>query len=219
MKRSDLSWALSSVLPHVGRNHEYTDCVGITTRDGVGYVFGTDRYTVGVARVEAATDDIDVRLSAKEAVELERFVRPSYKAEESGLLSFATRDLELHVGLERQTHRDGTTESDTTFFDAKTHRLTLDYLLDTVGELYGLPESLAGLIHAPATLERFTKAGRTDADRLTFYPRKTPLSGAAVVTVGADFVGMIAGLTDLPETATVASFLSLPQEPTKGRAA
>ena len=43
---------------------------------------------------------------------------------------------------------------------------------------------------------------------MKLYPRKTSRSGAAVVTVGSDFVGLISGLTDNPEDATVASFLS-----------
>jgi hypothetical protein len=208
MNRADLSWALLSVLPHVGRL-DPVDVVGLTSRDGDAYVWATDRYTSGIARV-AGSDPLDVKLSPTEAKELERFVRPSYRDEEAGEITVLAQPGELHVGLERQVHRDGTTESDTAVFETVDNGLTLDFLLNTAGVMFLSGQlDVTQLVYRPSLTAKFAKAQRSDVDQLTIYPRKQPdwPSGAALVTVGADFLGMIAGLTEQPEASTVESFL------------
>jgi len=213
MRRSDLSWALSAVLPHAGKGKPFTDCVGLTTRGGTAYLFATDNYTSGVARIDTYGDlELDVRMTSKEAVELERFVRPSYRDEEAGALTFDTRDLELHVGLERQIHRDGSTEPDSSVFDVIEHSLSLGLLLGVVEALYQKPASLDGLVFQSTLAAKFAKAQRAEFERTRFYPRSTRQSGAAVVTVGTNFVGMVAGLTDDPADSTVTSFLRVLRE-------
>jgi hypothetical protein len=60
-------------------------------------------------------------------------------------------------------------------------------------------------------MERFAKAHRVETDRLRLLPRRVAdRNGAAIVTVGTDFIGAVAGLTyDDLGTATVADFLNL----------
>jgi hypothetical protein len=55
MNRADLSWALSAVLPHAGRPPR-PSFVGIEHHENHLYVYSTDRYTLGIARIERNGD-------------------------------------------------------------------------------------------------------------------------------------------------------------------
>lgn len=205
MIRADLSWALSSVLPHAGKLAPYS-VVGLSeTSDDLAQVWATDGYTTGIARLSSMLDEAlgTVVLPASEARDLERFVRPTRVGErtEAVNLVYVGSLCELHVA----------TESDSAVFECTEHSLTLDYLLDAVNRILALPyESAQGLDYQPDLFARFSKAKRSETDRLTLYPRRPSngRNGVAVVTVGSDFLGAISGLTyEDSETDTVTEFL------------
>jgi hypothetical protein len=209
VNRGDLSWALSAVLPHAGSRASNTDWVGLAYREGVSYAFATDKYTLGVARIPNGAD-VDLVLPAKEATELEQFVRPSYKDEHEGDVVYARQPGEFHVGFDRQVHRDGTTEEDSAVFETADAGVSLTYLFDYIRFVLAQPTEYDECIYQPSLMQKFAKAKRVGTDRLRIFPRRlSDAYGAALVTVGTDFVGAVAGLTyDELGTATVADFLT-----------
>jgi hypothetical protein len=208
VNRGDLSWALSAVLPHAGSRASNTDVVGLAYREGASYAFATDRYTLGVARIPNGAG-FELWLPAKEATELEQFVRPSYKDEHEGDIVYALQPGEFHIGFDRQVHRDGTTQEDSAVFDTTEGRIELDPLLNFIQRLHEAPVEFDELIYRCEAVVRFTKAKRAATDRLRIIPRHTSdRHGAAVVTVGTEFLGAISGLTyDELGPATVTDFL------------
>ena len=194
MKRVDLSWALKAVLPHVGTEAAGLKHVGLEYRAGQLYVFATDKYTAGIARVN---DGINVcgSLSKEEATELEQFVRTSYKTEEEDDLAYAEQPGELHIGFARQIDRLGERAEDSAVFELDDPGTpSLDYLLETIARVNGQPVEWDEQIYQPKLFERFAKAER--GDRLRVFPRHADdRRGVAIVTVGQDFLGMISGLT------------------------
>ena len=109
-------------------------------------------------------------------------------------------DGELHVA----------TGDDSAVFETTESALTLDYLLTVVSRLADAPTEFDELIYQPDLLAKFGKAKRSDSDRLRILPRRpTDRNGAAVVAVGSNFVGAVAGLTyDQLGPDTVSAFLS-----------
>lgn len=208
MNRADLSWALNAVIPHAGRALETTDRVGLAFSQGYSFVFATDRYTSAIARVPNGAD-FNIWLPTREAQELERFVRPSYKDEYADELVYAQQPQEFHIGFERMVHRDGTREDDSAVFETADNGVRLGFLLDHIRRLSAAPAEFDECIYLPELITRFAKAKRETSDRFRILPRHTSdRNGAAVVTVGTDFVGAIAGLTyDQLGSATVADFL------------
>src|SRR3954465_3710556 len=97
MNRADLSWALSAVLPHAGRPPR-PSFVGIEHHENHLYVYSTDRYTLGIARVETRVESVSCQLTPKEATELEQFVRPRLVREREQGALLVTEGNELHVG-------------------------------------------------------------------------------------------------------------------------
>lgn len=198
MNRADLAWALSSVIPHAGRTPE-TAFVGIDSREGHTYAFATDKYTAGIARIDDGTD-IRLYLSPSEATELMRFVRPTRVPERVQEVSYAQRPGELHVGF----------DDDSAVFETLAAGVTLNWMFDYIDRLQDSLAEWDELIYQPKLMEKFAKAQREETDRLRILPRHAnEVWGAAIVTVGADFVGAIAGLTyDQLGSATVADFLN-----------
>jgi hypothetical protein len=208
MNRADLSWALNAVIPHTGRRTETTNRVGLAYRDGWSFAYATDRYTSAVARIPNGAD-VRLWLPTSEAVELERFVRPSYKDEYEDELVYARQPQELHIGIDRRIDREGTREEDTAVFETVDDGVELEYIFDFIHRLSLAPAEFDECIYQVDLAAKFAKAKRTGEDRLRILPRHTnDVYGAAVVTVGTDFVGAIAGLTyDQLGSATVADFL------------
>jgi hypothetical protein len=170
VNRGDLSWALSAVLPHAGSRASNTDWVGLAYREGASYAFATDKYTLGVARIPNGAD-VDLVLPAKEATELERFVRPSYKDEHEGDVVYAIQPGEFHIGFDRQVHRDGTTEEDTAVFETVEAGVDLDYLFDYIRATLAKPAEFDECIYQPDLMQKFAKAKRVGTDRLRIFPR------------------------------------------------
>jgi hypothetical protein len=203
VNRADLSFALSAVLPHCGKTAQ-TELVGLEYLQGVTYVYATDTYTLGIARITEGAADIDIRLPRSEATDLMRFVRPGNKAEQVEELAFGRRDGEFHVGYGE--------EKESEVYEVSADRtLTLSYLFEYVDRLTACPFDWDEAIYQPKIMERFAKAHRVETDRLRLLPRRViDRNGAAVVSVGTDFIGAVAGLTyDDLGTATVADFLNL----------
>jgi hypothetical protein len=202
MKRSDLAWALGAVLPHVGTTKgKY---VGIDRRDSQIYVYATDTYTAGIARIPADqtegyfTQYGRYSLSKSEAQDLMRFVRPTKKAHDTEELTIQAVGMELHVA----------TAEDSAVFDLVTDNpVTLDLILDAIRATADLPVEMFGIIQQPSLAAKFAKAQRYDTDRLRVYPFGGwgDVNGLAIVTVGEHFIGAVAGLTYEP-SGTLESF-------------
>jgi len=199
VNRADLTWCLSAVLPHVGRN-EQTALVGLTVRDGLLFACATDRYTFGIARIPCQGDALSVTLPAKEATELMRFVRPSKVAEQSEQVDYVGSLSELHVAI----------SDESAVFEATPGSRILDGLLDLARRIYAGPDDPEHLVFAADFAARFSKAKRTDTDFLSIHPRRfLDRNGVAVVTVGDDFIGGICGVAHCVSTTTIDSFLEL----------
>lgn len=216
MKRVDLAWALKAVMPHVGSEVQGLKHVGLEYRAGKLYVFATDRYTAAIARVN---DGINVTgsLPKDEAVDLEQFVRTSYKTEEEDDLAYAVQETEygdeLHIGFDRQIDRFGGREEDSAIFGLDEPRLALDMLLGRIGAVDEAPFEWDEQIYQPKLFERFAKADR-GSDRLRIFPhREIDLRGVAIVTVGQDFLGMISGLTYDDQGASTVADWPLQRQP------
>jgi hypothetical protein len=195
MNRGDLAWALGAVLPHVGTTKG--PYVGIDRRDSQIYVYATDTYTAGIARIPLATesDGFGYRysMSKGEAQDLMRFVRPTKKAHDTEELTVRAVGMELHVA----------TAEDSAVFDLVTDNpVTLDLILDVIRATADLPVEMFGIIQQPSLAAKFAKAQRYDSDRLRVYPFGGwgDINGLAVVTVGEHFIGAVAGLTYEPSS-------------------
>jgi hypothetical protein len=207
MNRADLSWALNAVLPHVGNEKNGLNQVGLDFRDGATFVYATDKYTAAIARVN---DGMDFRgaLPTKEATDLMRFVRPQRVPERDAYVfmeQHGEHGEELHVGFD--DFAGSAFESEV--YETCEPKMRLDFLLDWIRAIDRSAVEYEELIVNPKLMEKFAKAQRADSDRLWIRPRKNAEAyGAAVVAVGTDFIGAIAGMTyDQQSTARVASFL------------
>jgi hypothetical protein len=206
MNRADLSWALNAVLPHAGTTKG--NYVGLEARHNLLYVYATDDYTSAVARIPLTEKPgfEQVFLSKSEATDLMRFVRPSKKAHDDEVVQTRLVSPELHVA----------TDDDSAVFDTVFPELSLSALLRLFTSLAARPTEHSQMIQQPALAARYAKAQRYDTDRLQWYPHTAnDTYGVALVTVGTDFIGAIAGLSyDDTATAqdTLASFLTPREE-------
>jgi hypothetical protein len=210
VNRGDLAWALAAVLPHCGKT-EATAVVGLEPYGDALYAYASDRYTTALARIRERSS-LDVALVAKEATELMRFIRPVRVAEFEQDLAILPQPGELHVGVWVEDGELG----DSAVFETTSSALSLKPLLGLITALHKAPLEWDEAVYQPDVLAKFAKAKRADTDRLRIFPRHIiDRNGAAVVTVGTDFIGAIAGLTyDQLGTATVADILQ-----TEGNAA
>jgi hypothetical protein len=162
-------------------------------------VYATDTYTTGIARVAATS--VYAALPLAEARDLARFVKPTRKAHETEDVQMLVDGDELHVGI----------DGESAVFDlaSEFQHIGLDLLLRTLEILSGLPEDRRELILSPSFAARFSKAAR-DGDRLRLYSRLSVVPrerGLALVSVGADFIGAIAGLAHDDALPVFESFL------------
>ena len=207
MNRSDLAWALNAVLPHVGKRAPH-DAVGLTAKGGSLFAFASDKYTLGIARIPDGPS-LSLALLTSEAVDLMRFVRPTVKATQIEDVTVAVRGPELHVGLvnaEGETH-------DSAVFESWHSEGDLEFWLTHCRRIRDARQEFTNCVYDPDLCAKFAKAKRSEADRLRLYPRAGKNTGIALVTVGSDFLGAVAGMTYEHEQgdATVASFLSFNQ--------
>jgi hypothetical protein len=198
MRRDDLHWALNAVIPHAGKKDSAS--VGLTADGTSARIYATDQYTLGIARIDAGLNISSMHLPLKEATDLMRFVRPNKVAEQSEHLAFALQNAEFHVA----------TDQDSAVYETVQSNLTVDYLSDFITRLAVAPKEWDELIYQPELITRFVKAKRLETDRLRIQPRHSiDMYGAAIITVGDDFVGAVAGLAydDLGPN-VVSSFLA-----------
>lgn len=186
MRRDDLTWALNAVLPHCG-NTAATNLVGIAPRLRGVFLYATDRYTIGVARIDAGSMALgDAALSKREATDLMRFVRPSRVSEQEEGVELLTAPGELHVG----------TPDESAVFETVARPYSFRDLTDRLAKLESLPpEAGEEQVYNPDMTARFAKAKRDVRDTLRLNPRTVrDLFGVALVTVGSDFYGAVAGI-------------------------
>lgn len=203
MRRDNLAWALTAVLPHCGSSRELAT-VGIESGLRGTLLYATDRYTVGVARIGPALG-ISATLPKSEAADLLRFVRPSRVAEQEEHIETLLDDRGgLHIAL----------QSDSAVFETEPSRFNFGDITLRLRLLEALPNEFERLEYNPAFAVRFAKAKRETNDRLCITPKRFKgRNGVALVTVGKDFLGAIAGLSyERSEPSTVAGFLELEGE-------
>jgi len=204
MNRSDLAWALTAALPHAGTTKG--PVVGLQGRDGALYVYSTDSYTAGIARIPSATEcnGLDLHLPKAEAADLLRFVRPTRVAEHEQEVTFMHVNGELHVAFRVPAR---TADDESAVFECVTAELSLDTLLDLCRGIAHLPTG-GNLVFQPPLMAKFGKAQRHETDRLSIYPHEgNDRYGVALATVGENFVGAVAGLALDPVPELLASFL------------
>ena len=186
MNRSDLSYALQAVLPHAGTSAP-CDVVGLAAEDGVLAVWATDRYTAAVATVPTAWALGDTFLSAKEARDLERYVRPVLVAHKAASVELGP-SFPFTVWNER--------DREALEFDTASDGVSLDQLLRLFDGIHSQSPGYSQQVYDPQLLARFVKAQRHPTDRLRIYPRVSEKSyGTALVTVGDSFLAAVAGLS------------------------
>jgi len=193
MNRAALHWGLSACIPHAGK----------TVSLERGYVYATDGYTTGIARV--AQECVYAALSLGEARDLARFVKPTRKAHEVEDVDMLVNGNELHVAY----------YGESAVFDMCEQDVTLNALYGLLTALYAMPTDSRELMFQPSFGARFAKAQRVETDILRVYPRLThrPVDrGVALVTVGADFIGAIAGLAHDDAPTLLADFLQNARE-------
>ena len=198
MTRAELTYALTAVLPHEGNRK---GGVGLTVREGELLAYATDGYTTGLSRVTwPQVPPFDVCLPVSEARDLMRFLRPSRVDEQSEAVELLSQDGELHVAI----------PGDSQVFTLKEPTYSLDDLLALMRKVHGLPTEFSDCLYSPLLLGKFAKAQREANDRLRLYPKRTKNGkiGAAVLTIGTQFIGAVAGMDDSVETdSALSSFL------------
>lgn len=193
--RESLTWALNAAIPHAGKL-QATNVVALeSVQDGderALAVYGTDRYTFGVAYVwQHNLDDVYAPLSRREATELLRFVRPDKVAEqkqEVKLLSPGSGD--LHVGI-----RDDGGIVDSAVFELREAEFVHQDLSDLFGRLWNLQPARLTRFN-PELLARFAKVSRGDTDRMEFRPVYRDKTGGMAVAMQEHFIGGIAGMSE-----------------------
>ena len=199
MTRADLWWSLSAVLPHAG------NYVALSLSDGSLTVWGTDNYTVGMAKVDCESDcPLFAVLPPNEALTMMRYVRPERKSEERQGAQLLTHDNELHVGFYDLSDLPYQLVNSQVYRQApvSTSVAGLGFLRDWFAQSYAR-SPIPSMVYQGALLTRFDKAvTRGTLDRVRFYPREhDDRHGVALVTVGERFMGAISALTyDTPGT-------------------
>jgi hypothetical protein len=129
-----------------------------------------------------------------------RFLRPSRVDEQAEAVELLSQDGELHVAI----------PGDSQVFTLQEPRYSLDILVALMRMVNDLPTEFSECLYSPQLLGKFAKAQRAATDRLRLYPKRTENGkyGAAVLTIGSDFIGTVAGLDGSIETdSIIASFL------------
>lgn len=198
VSRPDLAYALQAVLPHVGDAARGLDWVGYS---GFGHAYALDGVTIGAGYLRSVSvldEDTEFWLSEKEAKDLYRFVKPSRVSHKTDTIQMLLHDnaevKELHVGISPE---DRSEEPVSEIYE----RREIDG--QNWAGVFGLVQQIRKRSHATecfveqASLRaRFAKAEREFGDRMRVYPSFGERFDSAVITVGSDFLGAIAGLSD-----------------------
>lgn len=207
MNRADLSWALSAVLPHAAKPPR-PSFVGIEHHENHLYVYSTDRYTLGIARIECTSDRvISCQLTPKEATELEQFVRPRRVPERVQEAQLVVEGNELHVG----GWLDVQCEYESAVFETIAPVLNWQAFLDLTALSLARETQWQSVTVNPAFLARFAKADRDGNIRIE--PKQGKKNGSLLVTAGDSFIGLAMQIA-YSQPATAVDFPSWPLPPT-----
>jgi hypothetical protein len=205
VNRQHLYNALDSIIPHVGTPTRLLDVVGFEDCGDDIQLYATDRFTAGVARIHKATGTIGtlspVQLPKSEALGLLRSIRPTLKAHSEDTVQLIVGPAEFPGGEDELSevhtalHAQWGDEDAVFFGPAVTGSdITYDKLMQLVAQMCQRGDEDTPLIFNPAYLARFNKAAVDDSVKMRIHPLRKGEAGAAVVTVGSDFLGMIAGM-------------------------
>ena len=198
--RQDLAWALKAIQPHVARGDVLPALEGLRLEVAVAtrtlYVVGTDRYTLGVARVPITGDDLEPAETAIDITACREMIRRLRGKGATGLIIWDDGEVTLDLRV-RYPPAPGAAH----FPDWRA--LLGRYLRYSAG--------MPGKSWAYNTeyLGRFA-AARRDNTALAVVPLRIPspyghAPGSATVVLGPDFAGAVMGVRndgdgDAPET-------------------
>lgn len=193
MSRADLWWSLSAVLPHC------KDHIGVSLDSASMTVWGTDNYTVGIARVDAEGEEpATFVLDATQALHMMRYARPTRKSDETHGVRVLDQGEEVHLGFYDVSDQPAQLLDSAVYplADVRTSVTPLVHLRNWFARTYDRPVTDEMVYQGPL-LTRFDKAViRGTMDRVRFYPRAyDSRHGVALVTVGDRFMGAISALT------------------------
>lgn len=197
--RSALWWTFQATLPHC------KDTLGLSTSDDRLWTWGTDGYTIGISRAyDPDQEPCEVVLTHKIALDVMRWLRPTRKAEHVQEIQLIVRGEEFHLGAYDVSQLPGELVDSAVFAydwhdpdDGVTPApARLDYLREHIARISKQRVEMSQMVYQGPLLARFDKATRSTMDRVRFYPRRLDSRhGAAIVTVGPDFLGAISALT------------------------
>jgi hypothetical protein len=202
VNRVDLFHALDAVIPHAGSGR--LAAVGIAERKGKLHLFATDDATAAISRVElfgmrAVETFSPVLLPTREAKELLRAVRPALKAHQEESVTLLNGDLDYDSTSYDELHVQ-VGEEDGEVYSLADEMWGLEDVLDLISRIRRRVDGSTPLVFNPAYLARFQKASPDASSRMRIYPIRKGAAGAALVTVGADFIGAIAGMDNYDVT-------------------
>jgi hypothetical protein len=226
VKRSDLAWMLGATIPHVGKPAQFA-CVGLTVEGGQLLAYATDGYTAAIARAallrDANGEPFDLRIGARpslqassDASDLLRYVRPNTVGDRDREVALLHQGAELHVGLD---------DDDSQVFDAAHGELRLSAVRRLIASVDAMATEYGeGCVYSPALAGKFASAQRAASDRAVEFPKRTVngIVSAKLLTIGANFVGAVAGMTrddSINPIEVVASLLQLDDLPPREEAA
>lgn len=190
VNRQDLSWALQAVLPHAGSKS--------TVNFEPDWLYASDGYTIGMTPLVGVQGETGpFFMQPRECAELERWVRPRLVGEREQPVLLHLAEDGLHVGRADETAVYDWTEPG----PANPQRPAAE-VLAFIRRLYANPQTSADDLRVfnPDYAARFAAAkrdkGRDEVpDALVMHARQGIQMGAAVVTVGDNFIGALMGLT------------------------
>lgn len=186
VNRADLAWALGAALPHAAKVSELLCGVALESAGGQLYAYSTDRYSIGIGRIEYA-GDVSVNIPVAEAKDLLRFVKPTLKKHDVEDVQLLVSGDELHVALE---------DDESAVFSLSDGRISLEEIFGQVERIAAWPREYGEMIYNPDLFGKFAKAVR-DGERVHIFGHSPPTDntrGMAVVTVGGSFLGAVAGI-------------------------
>lgn len=207
---TDLDWVGLALTPY-----------GVQIFATDGYTFGIAEVDRNVGPIEGPQS---LYLTPKEARDLLKFIRPGVKAEhlhdiqllpvlevpdgvdDDGYVIFHN---ELHVGIvdtpSLASHAESQSFSEpervdvpeSEIYDLRIPGIPFEEFYQTVDKARPRnPDQIdADLVFKPDLFARFSRASRSETDRLKMYPKRGTRFGAAYITVGDHFQGAIAGLS------------------------
>lgn len=217
--RDELAWALTAVIPHAGSAARELDWIGLEADPFLAelLVFATDSLTVGVAKAHLSHQDEMEEgqvfyLTVKEAKDLLQYIRPNLVAEKAEVLQLLVAADELHVA-QKQPSEGGRSQNEplSGVWSVRVPGAPFQAVWEVIERTWARTRRAGHFVVPGKSAQKFARAER-DGDVLNVYPAVDGDKTAAVVTVGLDFIGAVAGIAASHHTAALAEWGLLIEE-------